>query len=163
MGGHSGGRKRIPTALHVLQGGRKKTHRALPQNEPHPPAIIPKCPKHLDPEARKEWRRASKILETLGLLTGLDMAVFAGYCHHWSVWIQTCEKVRENGGWIIKASTGTPIQNPYLPVANKAYEEWMKAAVEIGLTPSSRSRVKIPEKPKKDAAEDFLNEGAGGK
>ena len=158
MGGHKGGRKRIPTVLHILQGGKKKTHRPLPPDEPKPPPVIPKCPKHLDHEARKEWRRMAKELEPLGLLTGLDKAVFASYCQAWSIWVEATMKVRDSG-LVVKASTGTPMMNPYLPIVNKANEQMMKALVEIGMSPSSRSRVKVAEKPKKDEAEEFLGQG----
>jgi P27 family predicted phage terminase small subunit len=162
MGGHKGGRKRKPTILHLLEGGRKKTHRLLPKNEPHPPAVIPKCPKHLDKEARKEWRRMAKELEPLGLLTNLDKAVFASYCQAWSTWIYGWEKIREKG-MVVMASTGTPMLNPYYPIINKANEQMMKALIEIGMSPSSRSRVKVEPRPKKDEAEDFLKEGIGGR
>jgi len=162
MGGRRGGRKPIPSVIHLLQGGRKKTHRPLPQNEPLPPAIIPKCPKHLDHEARKEWRRTARELEPLGMLTNLDKAIFASYCQAWSTWVYATEKVREKG-LVVMASTGTPMLNPYFPIINKANEQMVKALVEIGMSPSSRSRVKVNEKPKKDEAEDFLKEGIGGR
>ena len=100
----------------------------------------------------------AKELEPLGLLTGLDKAVFASYCQAWSIWVEATMKVRDSG-LVVKASTGTPMMNPYLPIVNKANEQMMKALVEIGMSPSSRSRVKVAEKPKKDEAEEFLGQG----
>ena len=155
MGGRKGGRKRIPTVIHLLQGGRAKTHRPLPANEPHPPAIIPKCPKHLDQEARKEWRRMAKELEPIGLLTNLDKAIFASYCQAWSTWVFATEKIREKG-MVVMASTGTPMQNPYWPIINKANEQMVKALIEIGMSPSSRSRVKVPPPKEANPFDDFL-------
>lgn len=160
MGGRKGGRKRKPTILHLLEGGRKKTHRPLPENEPHPPAEIPKCPRHLDKEARKEWRRMAKELGPLGLLTGLDKAVFASYCQAWSTWVAATLKVQEVG-MVVKASTGTPMMNPYLPIVNKANEQMMKALVEIGMSPSSRSRVKVPNEKPKSKIESFMGRKNG--
>lgn len=177
MGGHRGGRKPIPSVIHLLQGGRAKTHRPLPQNEPMPPAIIPKCPKHLDHEARKEWRRMAKELEPLGMLTNLDMAVLASYCQAYSMWATATLKLQEQGmifkipgkttTKIMKDGTekteqtggGYPMINPWWTVINKANEQMVKALVEIGMSPSSRSRVKVTPKKQEDPAEDFLKEG----
>lgn len=100
----------------------------------------------------------AKELEPLGLLTGLDKAIFASYCQAWSIWAMATEKIRETG-WVIKASTGTPMLNPYKPIMDKANEQMVKSLIEIGMSPSSRSRVKITEKRPADPAEDFLNEG----
>jgi len=162
MGGRKGGRKRLPTRLHQLQGGRKKTHRPMPKNEPMPPAIIPECPEHLDEEARKEWQRMVTELEPLGMLTNLDKAIFASYCQAWSTWVFATLKVREKG-LVVMASTGTPMLNPYFPIVNKANEQMVKALVEIGMSPSSRSRVKVEPRKEANPFEDFLNEGIGGR
>ena len=162
MGGHKGGRKRIPTALHLLQGGRKKTHRPLPPNEPHPPAIIPKCPKHLDAEARKEWRRYSKLLGPLGILTNIDGPVFDVLCSNLSA-REDVEKKFRLSGILVKNKSGLPYVNPLFYVLKNLEGQILKCLVELGMTPSSRSKVKVTPKPQKDAAEDFLNEGMGGK
>jgi len=100
MGGHKGGRKRIPTALHLLQGGRKKTHRPMPVGEPMPPALIPKCPKHLDAEARKEWRRIGRMLLAVRVITELDRAVLTVYCQSWSEYVRACEALLADLGQV---------------------------------------------------------------
>jgi P27 family predicted phage terminase small subunit len=146
-----------------------------------PPAIIPKCPRHLDKEARKEWRRTTKELEPLGMLAKIDMAVLASYCLAYSMWTNATLKLQEQGmifktpgkttTKIMKDGTekteqtggGYPMINPWWTVINKENEKMMKALVEIGMSPSSRSRVKVIPKPKKDEAEEFLREGKGGK
>lgn len=149
------GRKPIPSSIHLLQGGRKKTHRKPNAQEPKPKAAIPKCPKHLDKEARKEWRRMAKELEPLGLLTNLDKAIFASYCQAFSTWAQATQKVREMG-MVHKAPNGMPMMNPYMPIANKANEQMVKALVELGMSPSSRSRVKVAPAKEEDPCGDFL-------
>jgi len=104
----------------------------------------------------------ARELESLGMLTNLDKAIFASYCQAWSTWVQATLKVREKG-LVVMASTGTPMLNPYFSIINKANEQMVKALIEIGMSPSSRSRVKVPPKPVKDEAEDFLKEGMGGR
>ena len=38
---------------------------------------------------------------------------------------------------------GLPMQNPYLPIINRQAQIMLKAAAELGFTPSSRSRVEV--------------------
>jgi P27 family predicted phage terminase small subunit len=48
-------------------------------------------------------------------------------------------------GMIVKAPSGYPIVNPYLGISNKALDKCLKLWTELGLTPSSRVRVKTTE------------------
>lgn len=66
------GRPPKPTAVKELEGNPGK--RPLNKNEPKPKQIAPKCPSWLEPDAKKEWRRLSKELETMGLLTQVSIA-----------------------------------------------------------------------------------------
>lgn len=62
-----------------------------------PPPKLPKCPTWLDKEGKKEWKRISKDLFDLGLLTNIDLAALAIYCQTFSRWVE-CEKfISENG------------------------------------------------------------------
>jgi P27 family predicted phage terminase small subunit len=51
-------------------------------------------------------------------------------------------------GMVRVTKNGFTEQNPYFPIANKAKEQMLKALIELGMTPSSRSRVKVSEPPK---------------
>lgn len=154
------GRKNLPTVLKLLKGN--PGHRPPPEDEPKPEPNIPKCPKHLDKEARQEWNRMVKELESLGMLTNLDKAVFALYCQTYSTWAQASRQIQEKGmvfttapstrtlkdGSVKVSGGGLPIVNPYFSIADKAKEQMMKALIEMGMTPSSRSRVKATPPPK---------------
>ena len=140
------GRKSIPSKIINLRGGTRHTHRPDRDQEPQPPEKMPRCPKHLNKEARKEWRRAGRILQSIGIMTELDMAVLAGYCDAFAQWAEATIKVQETG-LVYKKADGTPGLNPYLRVAREAYDRMMKAAVLLGLSPSSRAGLKV-EKPK---------------
>lgn len=130
-----------PTALRVIEGNPGK--RPLPPNEPKPMVAAPSCPKHLKPKAKAEWRRISKQLLKLGLLTQVDRAVLAAYCQSWARWVEAEEEVAKRGD-VVATTKGNWIQNPYLSVANKAREAMTKLAAEFGMTPSSRTRVEVP-------------------
>lgn len=151
------GRKPIPSNIHLLQGGRNKTHRSKKHraDEPRPEAKIPPCPRHLDKTARKEWRRMGKLLSAVRVLTELDMAILASYCQAYSTWAQATEKVQEQG-MVFRAKTGAPLVSPYLPIVNKANEQMVRALIELGATPSSRSRVKAEPKKEESPEDAFL-------
>ena len=72
------GRKPKPSALKRLEGNPGK--RPLNELEPIPPVTGLTCPKHLLPEAKKEWKRLAPILMGMGLLTAADAVPFEGYC-----------------------------------------------------------------------------------
>ena len=143
------GRKPLPSKVIELKGGTQHTHRPLRKNEPKPTATIPKCPEHLDKEAQAEWKRMAKELKPLGILTQLDKNIFAVYCQAFSTWAQATRKITEMG-MVRVTKNGFTEQNPFLPIANKAKEQMMKALIEMGMTPSSRARVKVTSPPKEE-------------
>lgn len=139
------GKKPLPDKIIELRG-KSKYHRPKREDIPRPPSNIPECPDHLDEGARAEWDRMVVELAPVGLLTNLDKAIFADYCQAFSTWAQAAKMIQEKG-MIHLAPNGFPIQNPYLPIANKAREHMRRALIELGMTPSARSRVRVS-KPK---------------
>ena len=138
------GRKPTPTALKLLKGnpGRRPPN----PSEPKPAADRPRCPQHLDTEARKEWRRIVPELEQLGLLTILDRAALALYCQAWSRWVRASREIDENGE-ILESKNGKPVQSPWISLRNRAGQDMHKFLAEFGMTPSSRTRVTATRKP----------------
>ena len=134
------GRRPIPTALKLLAGNPGK--RLLNQNEPKPEKKIPSCPDSIAGEARKEWRRMSRRLARLGLVTEIDRAALAAYCRAWQVWSDAVEEVRKTSA-VVKAPNGMPMLNPYLSVELRAAKQMKSFLVEFGMTPSSRSRIEV--------------------
>ena len=78
------GRKPTPTAIKILHGNPGK--RPLNKHEPMPEKKAPTCPKWLDDEAKKEWKRLAPQMEQLGILTEADRTAFASYCQAYSRW-----------------------------------------------------------------------------
>ena len=147
------GRRPKPTALKEIQGNPGK--RPLNRNEPKPTGM-PTCPSHLDANAKKEWRRISKELIALGLLTAVDRAALAAYCAAYSRWIAAEENLQKFG-LVVKAPSGYPVQNPYVSIANTAWDHMRKYATEFGLTPASRTRLQVePQKNDTDAFTAFM-------
>ena len=132
------GRKPKPTAIKVLEGNPGK--RQLNKSEPQPEKKAPTCPSWLTEDAKKEWKRLSKNLENLGMLTELDMAAFAGYCQAYARW-KEAEEFIEKHGTIVKTPTGYWQQVPQVSIAQTNLKIMLKFCSEFGLTPSSRSRI----------------------
>ena len=68
-----------PVALKLLEGNPGKRSLDL-SDRVNPRVQIPSIPKHFGPEARKEWKRITPLLEELGLISGLDRTALALYC-----------------------------------------------------------------------------------
>jgi P27 family predicted phage terminase small subunit len=134
------GRKPIPTALKVLRGNPGK--RALPPEPTLPPAS-PSLPRELagDPVARAEWKRLEPMLRDAKVLTDGDRAALIAVCQQWSRYVDASAHVRLEGLVQKAPESGYPMANPYLPIANKALALCVRLWVELGLTPSARTRV----------------------
>ena len=97
------GRKPKPTTMKELEGNPGK--HPLNTSEPKPNKKAPACPKWLEPEAKKEWRRLAKQMEAIGILTEVDMAAFAGYCQAYARWKEAEEFITQHGT-IVKTPSG---------------------------------------------------------
>ena len=134
------GRKPKPTALKVLAGnpGKRKLN-----HEPTCAPGIPDCPEFLDAEAKAEWFRTAKVLSDMGVLTMADRSALAAYCMAYSRWVHAEDLVKKFGTIVKSPEKGFPMKSPYLTVADQALETMRKLMVEFGMTPSSRSRLRL--------------------
>lgn len=148
------GRKPKPPNLRVIEGNRE--HRPIPEC-PDPPKKHISAPRWLDPLAKKEWRRISKELYSMGLLTAIDKAALEGYCQSYAKWKQAEQKAKIG---VFQTKTGYIGQNPYINIAIKYAKEMRAFLVEFGLSPSSRTRINISDRPEeeKDTMEGLYNE-----
>ena len=138
------GRKPKPSDLKQLEGNPGK--RAFNAAEPHPPVpqSPPRTPRHLGVAAGKEWRRMCHVLLSIGLYTEIDHAMLEMYCQAYGDWIEAKRKIRTTGGRVkMSRLTGALYTNPWVYEANGAWERLRKAAAEFGMTPSTRSRVRV--------------------
>ncbi|HEX9813298.1 MAG TPA: P27 family phage terminase small subunit [Burkholderiales bacterium] len=78
------GPKPLPKNVHQLRGNASKLplHRMADGFEPE--IDVPGCPEFLLPEARKEWRRVSKLLRPHGMIAKEDRAALSLYTQEWA-------------------------------------------------------------------------------
>ena len=129
-----------PTALKLLEGNPGK--QKLNKNEPMPkvPDVIPKPPKRLLPEAKKEWKRLAASLEAMGVLTMADLTAFAGYCQAYARWREAEDFITQHGS-IFKTPSGYVQQVPQVSIAQQNLKIMQSFATEFGLTPACRARI----------------------
>jgi len=149
------GRKPTPTRLKIISGNPGK--RPLNQDEPQPTCRA-EPPEFLGKTARAEWDRLIIELETLGIITGIDQAILAAYCQAYGRWADAESRLDTIDKTLYRTANGNVQTSPLLWVANRAMEQMLKAAAELGLSPSSRSRVFTFER-KEDNR--FANNGIG--
>lgn len=151
------GRKPKPTQLKRLEGNPGK--RILNSAEPRPPVpdAAPRAPLNLSVDARREWRRISRVLWQIGLYTEIDRTMLEMYCQAYGEWIVARRKINATGGRVLRAPLGGGLYtNPWVHEANGAWERLRKAISEFGMTPSTRSRVRIAASEKEPTLEEQL-------
>lgn len=138
------GRKPKPSAVRVRDGN--PGHRTINVDEPQIPTAAdafdaaPAALEHYV-EARAEWGRLAPLLRKAGQITEADRSALLALCLEWDRYLDAMARVRTHG-LVVTTKTGHPMTNPYLSIATRALASCNKLWPELGLTPSSRSRVK---------------------
>lgn len=147
------GRKAIPTALKLIKGSDR--HKSRNPAEPKPSVARPQPPAFLTKYAKEEWAIVIDELFALGIMTKIDRAALAAYCQAYGRWRDAEEQMADEE-LIFVTDRMNRIQNPLLGVANTAMGLMMKYAVEFGMTPAGRTRVRAtPEEAKTDTSRFF--------
>ncbi|WP_017416776.1 phage terminase small subunit P27 family [Clostridium tunisiense] len=98
------------------------------------------CPSWMDSEAKKEWKRIIKIVETENKeITAKDLKTLEAYCMNYSKW-KECENILRKKGYTFTTPNGYEQQRPEVSISNKAQERMVTCAKELGLTPAARAR-----------------------
>lgn len=164
--GRSGGRNAKPPALKILQGNpgkrRIKAAPVLPIDHDHAPdepewsTLLPSeentGARH---SAGAEWARVVPVLEVVGLLTTIDLALLTDYCLCWAR-LQECERRLSVEGLVVATEKG-PVRNP-LSVTAREYRTALRGYIaELGLGPSARGRMDLPAQRPRTAGDDLLS------
>jgi P27 family predicted phage terminase small subunit len=147
------GAKPKPTHLKLLAGNPGK--RPLNRNEPKPQGDLHDAPDWLTDEQKAGWTYAIANAPA-GLMKRLDRSALTAFVVAEDLHRQATVAVGKFGLITKSPSKGEPMQNPYLPIINRQAQIMLKAAAELGFTPSSRSRVEIVGGETEDPAEAFF-------
>jgi P27 family predicted phage terminase small subunit len=133
----------------MLKGNPGK--RSLNRTEPNPERApdVPDPPEFLTGYAAEEWRRIAAEMYYCGLLTVVDVNVFAAYCNAFKMWrtaLEAWAKMTKEDpashGLLVKTRKGAVVENPLSIVARHAANDMLKFACEFGMTPAARTRIR---------------------
>jgi P27 family predicted phage terminase small subunit len=151
------GRKPIPTEVKKYMGNPGKHPLPKPGEEPEPKVFqrLPQAPDWLGEYGQREYKRVGPYLVKNKLLSEADWLPFLAYCMNVQMLIEASEDIKENGMTIY--GTRGPVRNPALATFAAATTALRSLATEFGMTPSSRSRMKLPGD-EEDSLEDILKD-----
>lgn len=137
------GRKAVPTTLKELRGnpGKRPLNK---EDEPQPTNLdyIPPAPVYFGEYATREWDRVGPVLVKIGLLADSDIQVFEAYCLNVQLMVDAWMEIRDKG-MLIQGSRGK-VRNPAIAAFSAASNAVRAFASEFGLTPSARTRIRLP-------------------
>lgn len=173
---NSGGRNRKTARQHKLQGSFQKVRHAG-ITTPEPPKGTPTRPKPLTGDAADEWDRMIDRLSVTGTLSPVDDGALYQYCRLFAETEQLAVDQTETSVSIdiveenLRDMTGSDLVAAFQEITKlrqleAGYSTKIRQGrmairqylVEFGLTPSARSRVKVPETKTEDPFAEFDRE-----
>ena len=109
-------------------------------------------PEHLSPAAREEWKRIVPELLALGVLAKIDRGALSAYCTCHAMALAAEAAITEKGLFVEEVKPERRVighkqkRNPAIQTITQFLQLKRSYLIEFGLTPASRSRLKV-EKP----------------
>jgi P27 family predicted phage terminase small subunit len=147
------GAKPKPTQLKIISGNPGR--RTLNTHEPRPTGKLGEPLAWLSPTQRQIWDRVVAEAPP-GLLTACDEKTLLVYVVATDLHALAVQQIALEGVMTTAPHTGILMQSPWVAVVNRQALIILKAAAEMGLTPSARSRVAVEvAQPSRDVWADF--------
>ncbi len=143
-----------PTVFRIQEGNPSK--RPINHCEPQYERRIPKCPDHLDKDARREWRRLAPLLFKARLLTEADYIALGNLCQAYST-MKKAQAALDKSSLLLKTPSGYIQQSPLIGIINHTMAQITGLCREFGLTPSSRVRLSVEPEDATDELERILS------
>ena len=139
------GRRWNESKIKAITGGDDITARLMHQDffTYIPEGLLVEPPDYMPEGAKAAWRYALECAPPT-LIRKLDMSVLEIWACAADLYRQAQAGIGKTGLLVKAPHSGVPMQSPYLAIANKQAQIMTKAAIEMGFTPASRSRISIP-------------------
>lgn len=139
------GPKPLPTPVLKQRGSWRAQTRS---DEPKPAPSLPSCPPWVSREARKYWKDIGSVLDGMKVMTAADKIALGLLVDALARYVTAKHAVygtdEEDGtGMLTINSAGTQQRHPMVLLMQEAWEQVLKACREFGLTPSSRTGVRL--------------------
>ena len=148
------GRKKTP--LKVVQLRNNPGRRPLNLNEPQLPSGIPdESLFFLNEMAKRHWDLLAAELGSSGILSKLDGGILAAYATACARLYYAEKTIAEEGEYQVDDETGMKKKHPATLLAKEARDQIRSLGSELGLTASSRARLKTTPKQPEDQFETY--------
>lgn len=135
------GRRPQPTGVVKLKGTGNTTRlQKRAETEPEVLPVLLPPPPQLSERARELWAEASHVLFEAKVISRGDYLTLYAYCESYSRWREALECM-DTEGMVFLDQNGCPKVSPYHKIAMDCQDRMMRCAVELGLTPASRTKV----------------------
>lgn len=170
------GRPRKPTALHQLHGTSRPDR--MNPHEPQLPVLVGATPPSwVKGKARAFWKQIAVILTEMRVLTVSDVPALALVCDALAEYIAARAAVQQHGMTydsktvkVVHTSDGDEVEietlmvraRPEVAIASDAWRRAMMGLVQLGMTPSARTKVAaIGDEAEEDPFEQLLKRKEG--
>jgi len=146
-----------PTHLKVLRGNPGE--KPLNDAEPRPPDDDGAPDPILRGDALAKWTETVPVLRGMGVWSQADRAAWVRYCILYETFLRNKRLVDEKGDVmrLTTANGSTYLQvSPYSTQMFAAAKEMLRIEQQFGLTPASRSQVRLSEKVPDDPFESYV-------
>jgi P27 family predicted phage terminase small subunit len=132
------GRPRTPTPAKILHGTFRRDRANRNEPQPEAPKEL-KAHEWLDNYGRDCWGAHVPELVRLGVLTSLDVLLFAGVCERWSTYRRAVDDSKKTLTHRTKAN-GT-CSKPQVAIAKAAFDSFRQGLEQFGCSPATRAKV----------------------
>lgn len=138
------GRKPKPTHLHLVEGTLNVTRHKGRKSEPQPQGNLREAPEWMDAAQREAWDYAVAHAPH-GLLKKLDASTLAAWVVANVLHRQVSERLAQMGvdQFYYETDKGSMGTHPLVGVVSRQALIMIKAASELGFTPTARAKVSI--------------------
>jgi P27 family predicted phage terminase small subunit len=138
------GPKPTPSAIKIARGTFRADRAA--GNEARPVGK-PRCPKWVNADAAKEFRRIVKLLDSMNLLGAVDENALVRYTTTWVRWRQAVAMIEKTGEVAIYKDAAGKVKaiqpSAFNSIARSLSEELSRIEASFGMNPSARSRIEV--------------------
>lgn len=137
------GRKPMPTELKIHRGNRSKENlKAALAAQPKPAEASLDAPSMLDGNALEMWNVRAPQLAAMRVFTEADRVTLQRYCIAWELYVLAVAELKANG-LSREIGSGRRVPLPESQLVSRYHADLLTIEREFGLTPSSRSAIRV--------------------
>jgi len=139
------GRKPLASKVHERNGSYDTNPQRRNHREPQAIEGAPEMPECVssDEVAAAKWNETCQFLKQMGILAKSDVVLLEQFCVTYSLYLTTLKSVRKTGVVLVRTKDGDTkaYRNPFTTELQKLMDRIHKLIADLGLSPSSRSRL----------------------